>query len=240
MDEAQETGTRDDVRASIVAAAAHLLHEEGADAVTTRAVAQAAGVQAPTIYRLFGDKNGLVDAVAEHVMATYVATKSAVAASEDGDPVADLRSAWRTHVEFGLANPDLYALMGRRRRGGPSPATEAGIAVLGARVRRLAAAGLLRVDEGRALMMIHAAGNGTVLALLGVPEHERDPGLAEAMFEAVSGRVLTAAPAVPEASTTAIAVTFATAVPDLPGLTDAERALLAEWLHRSLDDTQSR
>lgn len=239
MDEAQETGTRDDVRASIVAAAAHLLHEEGADAVTTRAVAQAAGVQAPTIYRLFGDKNGLVDAVAEHVMATYVATKSAVAASEDGDPVADLRSAWRTHVEFGLANPDLYALMSRRPRGGPSPATEAGIAVLGARVRRLAAAGLLRVDEGRALMMIHAAGNGTVLALLGTPAAERDPGLADAMFEAVAARILTTTPAVADAGVAAVAVTFATAVPDLPGLTGAERAVLAEWLDRTIAQLQA-
>ena len=65
-----------EVRASIVEAAARLLHEEGARAVTTRGVAQAAGVQAPTIYRLFGDKDGLVQAVAEHVMATYVAAKS--------------------------------------------------------------------------------------------------------------------------------------------------------------------
>ena len=39
-------------------------------------MAEAAGVQPPTLYRLFGDKDGLIDAVAEHVMATYVAAKS--------------------------------------------------------------------------------------------------------------------------------------------------------------------
>ncbi|WP_338419811.1 TetR family transcriptional regulator [Streptomyces klenkii] len=33
--------------------------------MTTRAVAAAAGVQAPAIYRLFGDKDGLLEAVAE-------------------------------------------------------------------------------------------------------------------------------------------------------------------------------
>ena len=49
--------------------AARLLREQGAAAVTTRAVAMAAGVQAPTIYRLFGDKDGLLDAVAEYVLA---------------------------------------------------------------------------------------------------------------------------------------------------------------------------
>ncbi|MEK8105248.1 TetR/AcrR family transcriptional regulator [Micromonospora sp. M12] len=101
----QDTASRDDVRAGIVSAAAHLLREKGASAVTTRAVAQAAGVQAPTIYRLFGDKDGLIDAVAEHVMATYVDSKSVAAEASENDPLADLRSGWRAHVEFGLANP---------------------------------------------------------------------------------------------------------------------------------------
>ncbi|MEV0214894.1 TetR/AcrR family transcriptional regulator [Micromonospora sp. NPDC050695] len=234
MATAQDTASRDDVRSGIIAAATRLLRDKGANAVTTRAVAEAAGVQAPTIYRLFGDKDGLIDAVAEHVMSTYVSSKSAVAEAADGDPMADLRSGWRTHLEFGLANPELYALIATRGRGAPSPAVVAGMAVLRARVRRLAAAGLLRVDEQRALMMIHAAGNGTILALLGMPADQRDPGLGDAMFDAVLGGVLATAPATPDTSTNAIAVTFATVVPDLPGLSDAERALMAEWLGRSL------
>jgi hypothetical protein len=40
------------------------------------------------------------------------------------------------------------------------------------------------------------------------------------------------APALPEESTTAAAVTFRTLVPDLATLSDAERALLSEWLDR--------
>jgi hypothetical protein len=135
-------------------------------------------------------------------------------------------------VEFGLTNPELYALIGGP--GAVSPATVAGIAVLRTRIGRLAAAGLLQVDEQRALMMVHAAGNGTVLALLGVPEQERDPGLADAILDAVLARICAAAPAVPDTTMTAVAVTFATTVPDLPGLTGAERTLLAEWLDRSL------
>ncbi|MFG1869592.1 TetR/AcrR family transcriptional regulator [Micromonospora arborensis] len=234
MAAAQDTTTRDDVRSGIVAAASQLLREKGANAVTTRAVAQAAGVQAPTIYRLFGDKDGLIDAVAEHVMATYVSAKAAAAETAEGDPVADLRSGWRVHVEFGLANPELYALIGTRGRGGPSPATAAGIEVLRTRVRRLAAAGLLRVDEQRALMMIHAAGNGTILALLATSEDQRDPGLGDAMLDAVLSSILVNTPATPDTTTSAIAVTFATVVPDLPGLSDAERTLMTEWLNRSL------
>ncbi|WP_433270826.1 TetR/AcrR family transcriptional regulator [Micromonospora vinacea] len=230
----QDTASRDDVRAGIVAAATQLLREKGATAVTTRAVAQAAGVQAPTIYRLFGDKDGLIDAVAEHVMATYVSGKAAAVDGETGDPVADLRSGWRAHVEFGLTNPELYALIATRGSGAPSPATVAGLDVLRRRVRRLAAAGLLRVDEERALMMIHSAGNGTILTLLGMPTDQRDPGLGEAMLDAVLTSILATAPATPDTTTNAVAVTFTTVLPDLPGLTDAERALMAEWLHRSL------
>src|SRR5687768_5320162 len=109
MADVETAGARDDVRTGIVEAAARLLQEQGARAVTTRGVAQAAGVQAPTIYRLFGDKDGLLDAVAEHVMATYVATKAVAAV--DADPVADLRVGWRMHVDFALANPELHALL---------------------------------------------------------------------------------------------------------------------------------
>jgi AcrR family transcriptional regulator len=228
-----EVGARDDVRAVIVEAAERLLREEGARAVTTRAVAHAAGVQAPTIYRLFGDKDGLIDAVAEHAMATFVAAK--VAAGTDPDPVADLRSGWRMQIDFALVNAELYALLNAPGRGDDSPAATAGLEVLRARVHRLAAAGLLRVDEERALAMIRAAGAGTIEVLLDTPVAERDPGLSDAMFDAVAAGILTAGPAAPDTTTSTVAVTFATVVPDLPALTDAERGLMTEWLSRSLE-----
>ena len=164
--------TTDDPRQRIVEAAAALLRDHGAAALTTRGVAQAAGVQAPTIYRLFGDKDGLLDALAEHVMATYVAAK-ATAVPTDADPVGQLRAGWRMHVDFGLANPDLYALLQAPGRPGPSPATAAGIEVLRARVRALAAAGLLRVDVDRALLMIHAAGARVRLRMPAAPRPDR-------------------------------------------------------------------
>lgn len=220
----------EDVRAGIVEAATRLLREKGAAGVTTRAVAQAAGVQAPAIYRLFGDKDGLVNAVAEHVMAGYVAAKST--AEVDDDPVRALRDGWRMHVDFGLANAELFALLNS------VPTAAGGIDVLRARVRALAAAGLLRVPEERALNMIHAAGTGTVLALLGLPATRRDPGLSEAMFDALCAGLLSTAPATPDTAVSTVVVTFATVVPDLPGITEAERTLLAEWLARALAELQ--
>ena len=66
------------VRDRIVAAGATILAEGGREALTTRAVASAAGIQAPTIYRLFGDKDGLLYAVAEDRLAKYVAQKGSI------------------------------------------------------------------------------------------------------------------------------------------------------------------
>ena len=111
MTQARPVHDHGDVRSGIVEAAARLLRTEGAHAVTTRAVARQAGVQPPTIYRLFGDKDGLIDAVAEHVMAAYVSEKTDAAARPDTDPVAELHEAWRAHVAFGVANAELYVLL---------------------------------------------------------------------------------------------------------------------------------
>lgn len=223
--------SRRETRANLVAVAARLLHDQGPAAVTTRAVAQAAGVQAPTIYRLFGDKDGLLDAVAEHVFAAYVADKAL--AEDSGDPVADLRAGWDTHVGFGLANAALFGLLTDPGRGAGSPAAAAGLQVLRARVHRVAAAGRLRVTERRAVELIHAAGTGAVLTLLSMPPEDRDPGLADAMYDAVMQSILTDVPALAQDSTTAAAVAFRTVVPGLAMLTDAERAVLSEWLDRA-------
>ncbi|NUT53823.1 MAG: TetR/AcrR family transcriptional regulator, partial [Saccharothrix sp.] len=193
-----------DSRAGIVAAAAHLLRTGGAKAVTTRAVAQEAGVPPPTIFRLFGDKDGLLEAVAELVLAEHVATKAA--ASGSGDPVEDLKAAWRAHIAFNLAHPDVFLLLVDPARLRRSNASSAGVEVLQGRVARIAAAGLLQVPETRAVEMIQAAGSGAVLTLLSQPEELRDPELADALLHAVLDEILTSTPAPPDSEPDALAV----------------------------------
>ena len=231
VDAPELASPRDRTRAQLVEVAAQLLAGGGPDAVTTRSVALAAGVQAPAIYRLFGDKSGLLDAVAEHGFAGYLARKPPVDA--DGDPVESLRAGWQLHIGFGLANPELFRLMHRAR---PTPdgraGAAAGLAVLQARVHRVAAAGLLRVTERRAVELIDAAGTGVVLTLIDQAVSERDDALADTAWEAVCAAILA------DASTTAVpgpaaaAVTLRAALPDLQALTLAERALLGDWLDR--------
>lgn len=188
-------------------------------------------MQAPTIYRLFGDKEGLLDAVAEHAFASYVADKVLVA--DTGDPVADFRAGWDMQIGFGLANPALFVLLTDPGRLARSAAAAAGHEVLRARVHRIAAAGRLRVPERRAVELVRAAGTGAVLILLSTPPQDRDPGLADAMYDAVTRSILTDVPALAENSPTAAAVAFRTVVPELATLTGTERALLSEWLDRA-------
>lgn len=229
---------RHDVRERIVGAAADLLREEGSAAVTTRAVAERAGIQAPTIYRLFGDKEGLLDAVAEHAMARFSAEKvaSLSPAAAPRDPVEELRHGWSETLRFGVDNPDLYVILSDPRRGRDSPALAAGIRALEERVRRVAAAGRLRVTEARAVNLIHAAGTGAILSLIQRPVAERDPDLAETLFDAVLDRILdrTASPlpSSDDAGHRTAAVTLRAVASDLGALSAAERALLAEWLDR--------
>lgn len=226
-----EQASRLETRTRIVAVAARLLREDGPAAVTTRAVAQAAGMQAPTIYRFFADKDALLDAVAEHVFAEYVAGKAV--ADPSADPVADLRAGWDAHISFGLANPALFGLLTDPARATPSPAAAAGLDVLRDRVRRVAQAGRLRVTERRAVELVHAAGTGAVLTLLATPPEDRDPELADAMYEAVARSILTDTPTLPVDDAAGMVVALRAVAPTLPMLTAGERALLSEWLDRA-------
>ncbi|HEY6499804.1 MAG TPA: TetR/AcrR family transcriptional regulator [Streptosporangiaceae bacterium] len=222
---------RDQTRAHLVEVAAKLLADGGPDAVTTRSVALAAGVQAPTIYRLFGDKNGLLAAVTEHGFTTYMARK----APDDpaADPVQNLHAGWELHIGFGLANPELFRLMHTvLSTPDGQAAAAAGAGILRARVHRVAAAGRLRVTERRAIELIVAAGRGVVFTLIDQAEDERDDGLADTAWEAVCAAILVQDRGAAVASPAAAAVTLRAALPDLGTLTAAERVLLGEWLDR--------
>jgi AcrR family transcriptional regulator len=229
------TSRHGDTRSKIVDVAARLLHEHGPAAVTTRGVAESAGVQAPTIYRLFGDKDGLLDAVAEHVMATYASAKAAIvqaASAGNVDPLDDLRAGWEMQIEFGVANPAIFRLLSDPARVLHSPAAQVGRHVLESRVHRVAATGRLRVSEQRAVNIIQAAGVGTIQTLLATPAGQRDAGLAESMYEGVLQQILTDAPVHPGNGPMAAAVAFRAVAPQLGMLSGAEQRLLTEWLDR--------
>ncbi|TDQ52279.1 TetR/AcrR family transcriptional regulator [Actinorugispora endophytica] len=223
-------------RERIVHAAATLLAEGGRDAVSTRAVGAAAGVQAPTIYRLFGDKQGLLDAVASHGFAVYLRGKTS--REHDPDPVEDLRRGWDLHVEFGTTNPAFYTLMyGDFRPGAAPEAVRESAEILHGLVLRIAEAGRLRVGVERAARMIHSASSGVVLSLISTAPGDRDPDLSRLVREAVLAAVTTdppgEAPDPADDRAASHAIALKAALPrSTPALTPAERDLLSEWLDR--------
>ncbi|WP_033340544.1 TetR/AcrR family transcriptional regulator [Catenuloplanes japonicus] len=226
----QTKSTRD----RIVEAAAALLSQGGRDAVSTRAVSAAAGVQAPAIYRAFGDMHGLLDAAGSYGLASYLAEKSSMTPGDD--PVDDLRAGWDLHIGFGLAQPAFYTLI----FGDPRPGTEPTAArqaaeILAGLVQRIAKAGRLRVSEERAAQLVHAAGRGVTLSLIAMPPEQRDMSLSIMARESVLATVTgTALPGVTPATggLQNAAVALRASLPEATVLSPAERTMLDEWLRR--------
>ncbi len=213
-------------RLRILEAALSLTRAKGPEAATTRAVAMAACVQVPTIYRLFGDKQGMLDAVAEHGMAIYVAAKAERIAS--ADPVEEMRHGWDSHVAFGLANPGLFAIMSSHPH---SPAATEGLHILQQRIRAVAAAGRLRTSEERAVAMMHACCTGLVLTLVADGQTEADD-LSRATREAVLAAITIGAADAAATTRQTAAATLRTTLKQPAGLSRGELALLDELLER--------
>lgn len=232
-----------DTRERIVRAAAELLTRGGRQALSTRAVSAAAGVQAPTIYRQFGDMQGLLDAVARETLAGYV--RQMATQERADDPIEELRRGWDLHVSFGLANPSAYVLI----YGDPTvmtyaPAARDDLAILHGLVSRVAEAGRLQVSVPHAVRLLAAAGIGVTLSLIAIPIEERDPQLSAAMREAVFAAIIIA-PISDGAANSAVsgasvpgrvsarAVALHAVLDEATGvLSLAEQHLLGEWLDR--------
>ncbi|MEU0278954.1 TetR/AcrR family transcriptional regulator [Streptomyces sp. NPDC088551] len=225
-------------RERVLGAAADLLTSEGRAAVSTRAVSAAAGVQPPTLYRLFGDKEGLLDALAAYGFRQYLIEKRAL--EETDDPLADLRRSWDLHVDFGLSRPGFYVLMyGEGRYRGDIPEGSETHAILRRNLTRVAVAGRLRMSVERATRLMHASGLGVVLSLIATPPSERDLGLPAVAREHVLRTITTAGECEQEAATDlagrAVALREALRDRGTTVLTRSERALLADWLDRIAD-----
>ena len=196
-------------------------------------------MQPPILYRLFHDKTGLLNAVADYGFEAYLTSKRVPETTED--PVESLRLGWRLHVDFGLRNPELYRLMyADPRPGAESQAAQRSHHMLKNHMRRVAVAGRLSVSEERATHLFHAAAFGIVMTLLAMTADKRDMSLSAIACEAALMSIVTDQFAIPSAI-------VATAANHLRGLlleaelskpsnaallTEAEESLLVEWLRR--------
>jgi AcrR family transcriptional regulator len=221
------------MRTRMLEAAEELLDASPDRDIATRAVCEAVGVGAPVLYRLFGDKNGLLSALVDYGFDRYLATKRAAEPSED--PVVDLRNGWDTHVEFAKSHPAVYRLMFSPSFATVPSAAQEAMRLLREVLDRCAAAGRLRVESGLAAQMIMSANIGLALNLVTQPENYPDPDLSRRVRGAVHAAVL-----VPDAgrppsdeggSLTIAALQLAAILRDRrTELGDPETALLLHWL----------
>lgn len=169
-------------------AAEDLLNASPDRDISTRAVCDAVGVGAPVLYRLFGDKNGLLSALVDHGFDRYLATKRAAEPSDD--PVTDLRNGWDTHVAFARAHPAVYRLMYSPSLAEVPKAAQEAMDLLRDVLGRCAAAGRIRVDVDRAAQMIMSANIGVALSIISQPTRYADAELSRRVRDAVHAAIL--------------------------------------------------
>jgi AcrR family transcriptional regulator len=231
-----------DQRTKVLVAAEKLLDASPDRDISTRAVCAAAGIGAPMLYRLFGDKNGLLSALVDYGFDRHLAAKRDTEAG--GDPVEDLRNGWDSHVAFARAHPAVYRLMYSPHFAAVPQAAGEALRLLKDVLVRCAADGLLRMDIDAAAQTVMSANIGVALSLVTQPDTYADPELSRRIRDAVHRSILTGAAfdeqrsssddrdpdtlAVTGTATRLDALLSTTAVP----LSDAETALLREWLHR--------
>ncbi|RKE18807.1 TetR/AcrR family transcriptional regulator [Streptomyces sp. TLI_171] len=178
-----------DLRSRMLEAAEALLNDSPDNDFSTRAVCDAVGVKQPVLYRLFGDKNGLLTALVEHGFERYIGRKQSLATT--ADPVADLRAGWDDHTDFALTNRALYRLMfSPVLPEVPEPANRI-FELLRQTLDRCAAVGAMRIPTEQAAQAILAANVGVTLSLLSQPQRFSDPALSTRVRDAVFAACLT-------------------------------------------------
>ncbi|MBB4136537.1 TetR/AcrR family transcriptional regulator [Gordonia humi] len=215
-------------RSSIIAAAARLLAESGSGDVSTRAVCDAAGVTQPVLYRHFGDKDGLLSAVADSVWESYLAGKRA--AERSGDPLDDLRAGWDNHTAFALENPYAYRLVFASDLSKRPAAIVEAVGLLTAILERLAADGRLAMSPEDAAQVVMAANSGVALGLLLRREVYPDTAISDVTREATLRGILATHDGVDPIAGSA--ATIRARVRSSDDFTAPEAALFEEWLGR--------
>lgn len=224
--------TTEDLRKDLLAAAEEQLVGSPDGDVSTRAVCEAVGVTQPVLYRIFRDKQGLLDALAEVGLERYALRKAGLEVS--ADPVRDLLDGWDDHMAFAAENPALYRLMFSPRAGVDLAARTGVFALVRSALQRCAAIGRLGMQVDEAAALILSANVGLAFNRMNQPELYGSTATSHALRDAVFARVLLAADDGPAPS--ALPVTARQLAAQLEhgagDLVEEEAALLQLWLRR--------
>lgn len=219
-----------DSRALILKKAAELLAESPTGDVSTRGVCEAAGVTQPVLYRLFGDKDGLMAAVVDQVWGEYLAVKRS--AGRSADPLEDLLRGWDNHTAFALSHPHAYRLLFGTALANRSEAASEAMGFLREVLDRLAEQGRLRIAPDEAARIVMAANSGVALGLLLRPESFPDLSISAITRDATVRAILADPPGSADEAPGIAATTLRAFVTAFDVFSPSEAGLLNEWLER--------
>ncbi|EHB59287.1 TetR/AcrR family transcriptional regulator [Mycolicibacterium vinylchloridicum] len=143
--------------ARILDAAAAIADEDGVDAVTTRSIADRAGVSYPSLYRFFADRDAILDELMERHCAEIDAQCVAAEQTWTITSIAQLlNNELDLHVDYYRKHPGAAGLwMGGRTSPTVTKHVHARMQTLADRLHDiLLAAGLIPVDTDRRAMLV--------------------------------------------------------------------------------------
>jgi AcrR family transcriptional regulator len=114
-------GSGHELRGQILRVAMDILADVGdTDALTMRAVASAAGVSAPSVYRHFPDKQSLVRELLTSGFAEFEQALRTATTDAGDNPLDRATAMTRAYIRAGLANPGTYRVLFSARNAGPA------------------------------------------------------------------------------------------------------------------------
>lgn len=177
------------MRAAMIEAARRLLEDSPVGNVSIREVCEALGAGRSVLYRHFGNKSGLLNAVIDEAFSRYIERKRS--REHMIDPVTDLYACWDDYLDFAAANPALYRLMFSPALPKVPEAAGRIFVLLTEALDRCAVAGALRIPSREAAQMILSANTGVALSTLSQPDRFADSGLSARIRDAVFATCLT-------------------------------------------------
>ncbi len=114
-------GTGHELREVVVKVATDLLAQVGdVDALTMRAVASAAGVTPPSVYRHFPDRQALLRAVITERFDEFTGMLQSAAQAAGDEPMQRLQAMASAYVRLGLGQPGHYRVLFSAANAGPA------------------------------------------------------------------------------------------------------------------------
>jgi AcrR family transcriptional regulator len=176
-------------RERILEATTELLAERGLGGTSTRAICEAAGITAPTLYHHFGTKDVLFEAVVAEGLARFLKGKRGAIAGHD--PVENVRRGFDQYVAFAVSNPSLYAVIFDRANAEKLPkGAEEAYGMLTHLLSETEKERGLRVGTELAAQAVWAAAHGVSSLLVSRPGFGWDDALVATAREAVIGAVV--------------------------------------------------